>query len=174
MRVADSAHALVRDHQPSLQAFALKLCGNPADAHDLVQDTFERALRNHHALEPGTHTRAWLFTILHHLFIDRCRRRKRDPASADVAALDLPAVEPEPPPRWTRLGATEVRAAVAQLDEEFRRVYELHALEGRSYQEIAAALSIPQNTVGTRLLRARKKLKSILEQSLEASHDRAV
>jgi RNA polymerase sigma-70 factor (ECF subfamily) len=166
---------LVRDHQAALEAFALKLCGNPPDAHDLVQDTFERALRKLATLQPGTNERAWLFTILHNLFIDRCRRKQRDPASANVAELDLPSPgEPEPPPAWTRLGAAEVRAAVAQLDDEFRRVYELHALEGRSYQEIAAALAIPQNTVGTRLLRARKKLKSILERTLEASHDRAV
>jgi RNA polymerase sigma-70 factor (ECF subfamily) len=174
MPVTDGALALVRDHQPALQAFALKLCGNPPDAHDLVQDTFERALRNFASLTPGTNERAWLFTILHHLFIDRCRRKKRDPASANVAELDLPASEPEPPPSWTRLSAVEVRAAVAQLDDEFRRVYELHAIEGKSYQEIAQSLSIPQNTVGTRLLRARKKLKSILERTLEASHDRAV
>jgi RNA polymerase sigma-70 factor (ECF subfamily) len=174
MAVADLARTLVRDHQPALEAFALKLCGNPPDAHDLVQDTFERALRNLAALSPGTNERAWLFTILHNLFIDRCRRKKRDPAQANVAELDLPAPgEPEPPPDWTRLGAAEVRAAVAQLEEEFCRVYELH-IEGRSYQEIAAALAIPQNTVGTRLLRARKKLKSILERTLEATHDRAV
>jgi RNA polymerase sigma-70 factor (ECF subfamily) len=174
MPVADLARTLVRDHQPALHAFALKLCGNPADAHDLVQDTFERALRNLGALKEGTNERAWLFTILHNLFIDRCRRKKRDPAAANVDEVELPAGEPEPPPGWTSLGAADVRAAVAQLDDEFRRVYELHALDGRSYQEIAATLGIPQNTVGTRLLRARKKLKSILELSLEKSHERAV
>src|SRR5262245_19741588 len=100
MPVADT-RTLVRDHRPALEAFALKLSGSAPDAHDLVQDTFERALRNLGSLQPGTNERAWLFTILHNLFIDRCRRGRRDPAAANVAELEVPASEPEPPPRWT-------------------------------------------------------------------------
>ena len=60
-----------------------------------------------------------------------------------------------------RLDSGDLEGAVAKLDPEFRDIYRLHALEGRSYAEIAAQLDLPQNTVGTRLLRARKKLREL-------------
>jgi RNA polymerase sigma-70 factor, ECF subfamily len=166
--VPDRGGKLAQDHLDALQAFALKLCGHPADARDLVQDTFERALRNLGTLTPGTNERAWLFTILHNMFIDRCRHRARRPQAdtLDEEKLQVASVEPEPPPAWTAISETELRAAVARLDEEFRVVYELHALEGRSYQEIVEKLGIPANTVGTRLIRARRKLKAILAEGL--------
>jgi RNA polymerase sigma-70 factor (ECF subfamily) len=157
-----------RNHQAALEAFAGKLCGHPADARDLVQDTFERALRGFDSLADGTHERAWLFTILHHLFIDRCRRRTREPAmqTLDPEAPELAQPDPEPEPQsapaWTQLSLQDVRAALAELDEGFRTVYQLHAIEGHGYSVIAERLGIPVNTVGTRLARARKKLRAIL------------
>src|SRR5207248_497194 len=144
-------------HQPALFAFALKLCGQAQDAHDLVQDTFEKALR---AAAAGSgergNDRAWLFTVLHHLFIDRYRRRARGPQHANIDDVDVAAKEPEPPPAWTALGVDEVRAALGELDVEFRDCYRLHALEGLGYAEIAARLGVPVSTVGTRIMRARK------------------
>ena len=153
----------VREHEAVLRAVAMRLSGNTADAGDLVQDTFERALRAYDRLAPGANVRGWLIAILHNLFIDQCRRARRAPRTAellpDVAAA--PA-DPPPPPAWTRLSAEQVRAALDRLDPPFRQAYELHALEGRSYQEISSTLGIPKNTVGTRLIRARQKLKALL------------
>jgi RNA polymerase sigma-70 factor (ECF subfamily) len=163
--VPDRGALLVHTHQSALEAYALKLCGNPSDARDVVQDTFERALRRIATLAPGSNERAWLFTILHNVFIDRCRRSRREAVVAAVDELELAARDPEPPPGWASLGLEDVRAALAQLDEEFRVIYQLHAIDGLSYDEISQRLGLPKNTVGTRLIRARRKLKVILERT---------
>jgi RNA polymerase sigma-70 factor (ECF subfamily) len=154
--------ALARAHQPALEAFGLKLCGNAQDAHDLVQDTFERALRAQEP--PRTNERAWLFTILHHLFIDRYRRKTRGPRLTSIDDIDVAAAEPPPPPAWASVTPEQLQAALGQLDEEFAAAYRLHAIEGRSYLEIAQQTGSPIATIGTRILRARRKLRAILEQ----------
>ena len=156
-------HEVARQHEPVLRGLAMRLTGNPADAGDLVQDTFERALRAFDRLPRDANVRAWLIAILHNLFIDHCRRVRRQPRMAELGP-DIPAHAPDPaPPKWTSVSPEQVRAALDRLDPQFRRVYEMHALEGRSYQEIAESLGLPKNTVGTRLIRARKKLKALLE-----------
>jgi len=163
----------VRDHQPMLAELALRLCGEPANAKDLVQDTFERALRAWDRLRPDSNIRGWLATILHRLFVDRCRRAVR------VAAVDVDRLEPrgpEPaaaPPVWASLTPAQLRRAIARLDDEFRTVYRLHAIERKSYKHIAAQLGIPPATVGTRLLRARRKLKHLLDELCSAAGPRA-
>jgi RNA polymerase sigma-70 factor (ECF subfamily) len=158
---ADFARRL-REHEAVLRGLALRLCGSRADAGDLVQDTYEKALRRRAQYEPGTNLQAWLCTILHHLFIDRCRARSRGPAHAPLEEVVLPAPEPASEPAWAALTRDDVVAAVARLEPDFRRVYELHTLEGVPYQEIAARLGIPKATVGTRLARARRKLRDLL------------
>lgn len=157
-----SLETLARDQQPQLLAVAMRLCGHPSDATDLVQDTYERALGAAPRLSPGTNLAAYLVTVLHHLFIDRVRRRRvelpSDPALLESAA---PESEPEPAPRWLQVGDDELAAAISRLNDEFREVFALHA-RGLSYQEIAERLGIPRATVGTRLARARRKLRSLL------------
>jgi RNA polymerase sigma-70 factor (ECF subfamily) len=154
---------MARAHNDALLAFAIRLTGNPSDARDLVQDTLERALRRAESFAPGTNARAWLFSILHNAFIDRCRRRKTEARSESIDEMEVAAHEPEEPPRWTSISAEQLSAAVAALGDEFRVVYELHARDGLSYQAIAERLGIPPNTVGTRLARARRKLRTLLE-----------
>ncbi len=157
--------AFAREHEGILRATALRLCGNPTDANDLVQDTFERGLRSLARFQPGTDGRAWLLTILHHLFIDRCRSRTRE-ARSDTPAEELEeriaAPEAEAQPSWASISTEQLRAALTKLPEDFQAVYRMHALENRSYQEIAATLGIPKATVGTRLIRARRKLRELL------------
>lgn len=155
-------HRCLRAHELALQALALRLCRSQADAGDLVQDTFERALRRRQQYEPGTNLRAWLCTILHHLFLDRCRARSRGPTHAPLDELVLPAPEPTREPAWATLTRDDVVAAVGRLDPEFRNVYQLHTLDGMPYTEIAVRLGIPKATVGTRLARARRKLRDLL------------
>ncbi|WP_275900328.1 RNA polymerase sigma factor [Pyxidicoccus trucidator] len=157
--------AFAREHEAALHATAMRLCGNATDARDLVQDTFERGLRNLARYKVGTDGRAWLLTILHHLFIDRCRSRTRE-RRADVSAEDMEeriaAPEVEAAPAWASISPEQLREALEKIPEEFRTVYRLHALENRSYVEIAERLGIPKATVGTRLIRARRKLKELL------------
>ncbi len=154
---------LARDHEAALRAFARRLCGNPTDADDLVQDTLARAATSLATLKPGTNARAWLMSILHHLFIDACRRSasRGQGVALDDVAQELATREPDPEPAWASLGHDDVDAALSRLDVGFRDVYRLHA-EGQSYDQIAKTLEIPKATVGTRLLRARKKLKALL------------
>jgi RNA polymerase sigma-70 factor (ECF subfamily) len=156
--------ALVREHQSALYAFALKLCGNPSDARDLVQDVFERALRSD--AQARTNDRSWLFTVLHHLFVDRYRRQQRGPRLASIEDVELAASEPPPPPAWADVTEKQLRAALDELDPDFREVYRMHALEGLAYAEIAARLDAPISTIGTRIMRARRRLKAILTAHL--------
>jgi RNA polymerase sigma-70 factor, ECF subfamily len=157
---------LVRAHVSELHAVALRLCQNPADARDLVQDTLERGLRHLDRYTPGTDARAWLMTIQRRLFIDRCRakaqRLKRD-IPVDLVEERLCAAEREAVPGWSSISLEELRAALSHLPETFRAIYQLHALDGCSYIEIAQKLGIPKATVGTRLIRARRRLRELLE-----------
>lgn len=148
----------IADDVPALVELARRLCGNRADAEDLVQDTIERALRARY-VEQGT-KKSWLATILRNRFRDRCRESRLEPVP--LATIEhAPTPEREELPTWRQIADEELAAALAQLDPGFCRVYELHA-RGLSYAAIAAELGISVNTVGTRLLRARAKLKLLL------------
>jgi RNA polymerase sigma-70 factor (ECF subfamily) len=159
---------MAREHEPALFAAAMRLTGGDrADAQDLVQDTFERALAHWDRLAPGSNERGWLVTVLHNRFIDQCRRRRRGPAAQPIdAEANLPAPEPTPAQRWDAITPEHLARAIAQLDDEFRAAYELKELQGKSYDEIARALGIPKATVGTRILRARRKLRALLEEMM--------
>ncbi|WP_224363601.1 RNA polymerase sigma factor [Hyalangium versicolor] len=153
------------EHEPVLRAAALKLCRNASEASDLVQETFKRGLEKLGGYKRGTDFRAWLLSILRNLFIDQCRSSARG-QRADVSAEDLQervaAPEPEAQPAWAAISPEQLREALEQIPEEFRLVYQLHSLEGRSYIEISERLGIPKATVGTRLIRARRRLKELL------------
>jgi RNA polymerase sigma-70 factor, ECF subfamily len=161
-------HAFLACHAPALRAVAATLCRNSSECDDLVQDTFERALRHLWGNdEPVRYLRTWLVTILRNAFIDRVRRERA--ISADVD--DYPAPDPEPQPVWAHVTTADVRAACAAIEEDLRAVFELHYLEGLRYREIAARLSIPENTVASRLFRARKAVRDqLLASSSEEAH----
>jgi RNA polymerase sigma-70 factor, ECF subfamily len=158
--------AAVRDHEAVLRGIALRLCGNQADADDLVQETYERALKAFASYADRGNLRSWLATILNNLFIDRCRKAKRAPRTEGIDELEVATPEQPAPPAWAQVTPQQIGAALAQIGDEFRTVYELHTA-GKSYDDIATQLKIPKNTVGTRLVRARKKLKEILSRDLE-------
>jgi RNA polymerase sigma-70 factor (ECF subfamily) len=152
----------VRKHQRALYGLALRLSGNTADAADLVQDTLERACRSYRQLPSGANERAWAAAILYNRFIDGCRRRKRAPIQEPVEEVHAVAEAEPASPAWLDITPEQVRAALAQIGDEFRVVYELATAHNRSYKEIAAQLSLPAATVGTRLIRARRKLRRLL------------
>jgi RNA polymerase sigma-70 factor (ECF subfamily) len=159
---------LVAAQSEPLERTAHRLVRNPSDAADLVQDTVEKALRCWRQFRPGSRMRAWLLTIMTNLFLDRCRRGTREVALDG----DLEEPGPEPPePRWLRLTAEQVRRAVQSLDPMMREIYQLRTVHQLSYQSMADRLGIPLATVGTRLNRARAKLRALLERELGPRED---
>jgi RNA polymerase sigma-70 factor (ECF subfamily) len=156
--------ALVHPHHHELFVRALRFERSPVDAWDLVQDTLERGLRHFGQFRPGTNVRVWLFTIMFHIFIDRCRRRTHEQLMEPVQAEELPAPDPEPTTAWEGINDLQLRAALDRLESPFREIVELHCESRCSYKEISERLRIPLGTVGTRLLRARRKLRSLLEE----------
>jgi RNA polymerase sigma-70 factor, ECF subfamily len=155
----------VREHEVVLTAIARRLCRNEADAADLVHDTYERALRGWDRYTDRGNLRSWMVAILNNLFIDRCRKTRRTPRTEAIDDHEVAAPEPSAPPAWSNVSDQQINTALATLGAEFRSVYELHAT-GRSYDEIALELNIAKATVGTRLIRARKKLKEALLREL--------
>ena len=152
----------VSDYEGVLFARAMRLARSQSDAWDLVQDTYERALRGQASFRPGTNLRLWLMTIMYNLFLDRCRKQTREPRAITIDEGDIPNPEADMPEPWESITSEQVHAAVADLEGPFREVYELRLISNCSYDEIADKLTIPRSTVGTRLLRARQKLKNRL------------
>jgi RNA polymerase sigma-70 factor (ECF subfamily) len=152
----------LREAEPLLRSIARRLCRDDHDADDLVQDTFEHALRaDADAAAARANPRGYLVVILKHLFIDRCRALARQP----IAALGDDA-QHVAEPAWSRVSIADVRAALEEIDAEYRRVYEMHVFEQRSYEDIALQLGIQRLTVGSRLTRARQRLRAVLCRKL--------
>lgn len=148
---------LTREHGEYLRALARKLCRTQLDPEDLLQDLYERVLRSD--MPEGANARAWISRIMNNLFIDKLRRRAARPE--DAVEIDPPAPPRDDRAWWEVLTEAEVRAKLAQLPDEQRETFELFAFEGKSYDEIAATLKIAKNTVGTRILRARMRLREL-------------
>jgi RNA polymerase sigma-70 factor, ECF subfamily len=160
---------MVSRYEAVLYARAMRLLRTRSDALDLVQDTYERALRGKASFTPGTNLRHWLMTIMYNLFLDRCRRTSREPRSFSIDDHEVASPEPYVPEDWEAITQEQIHAALADLERPFREVYELRLLENCSYDEIADKLTIPRSTVGTRLMRARHKLRQTLRAAVASS-----
>ncbi|HEX3697249.1 MAG TPA: RNA polymerase sigma factor [Polyangia bacterium] len=132
-----------------------------ADAEDLVQGTIERCLTHLDRFRPDTNLLAWLRRIMSNLMVDGWRRQGRV-LFDDQAEHDLVAPEPYQPPPWGELDIEDVRKVAAELPEKFRVVFKLHYFDGLTYASIGARLNMQPNTVGTRLLRARRQVHARL------------
>jgi RNA polymerase sigma-70 factor (ECF subfamily) len=159
-RRARHVEALSRAHGDFLRALARKLCRSHFDPDDLVQDVLVKTLRS--PIPDGADERAWLARVMHNLFIDWIRRRNARREDALTEAVTPTPAAPEEKTWWQALTIDEVRATLARLPEEQRVTFEMFAFEGKSYDEIAAALGIAKATVGTRILRARMKIRDLL------------
>ncbi|WNG27567.1 sigma-70 family RNA polymerase sigma factor [Cystobacter fuscus] len=150
--------------QPQLEERARFLCRgrNPSDAKDLLQDTYERAFRAFHTYDRSAPPLPWLASILVRRFLDMCRQDKRHPHQEFTEGLDVASEEAAPAEMWAGYTLDDVWRAVEKLPEDFRDVVRLKDMEGLSYARIAEQLGIAPMTVGTRLFRARKRLKDIL------------
>ena len=142
---------------PRLRRYARALVGERAGADDLVQDTLERAWTKLHLYRQGTDLRAWLFTVMHNVHVNRMRAtRLTDPLDDEM---------PELAQRGTQHDALVLRdldRAIARLPADQRAVLLLVTLEEMSYEEVARTLGIPIGTVMSRLSRAREKLRAMM------------
>ncbi len=152
--------AALEAHIPRLRRYARALAGDPDRADDLVQDTLERALRKFSLWRRGSDLRAWLFTLMHNLYVNQ-RRAERPMLEWNEAYLAPVAATQE-----EQLMVRDLQRALQQLPPEFREVVLLVGLEDFSYAQAAAILGIPRGTVMSRLSRGREKLRRAMEGEL--------
>jgi RNA polymerase sigma-70 factor (ECF subfamily) len=145
------------EHLPRLRRYARALTGDVSRADDLVQDTLERALAKLDLWQPGSDLRAWLFTLMHNLFVNQIRIR-RPPETVMEEALD----EPVSGGQMEALAARDIHGALSRLPEEQREVLLLVGLEQFGYAEAAQVLGVPTGTVMSRLSRARERMRQML------------
>lgn len=153
---------------PRLRSRALRLCGNPAAADNLAQDTIERALRFAHQYERGSSLSAWAFQVLFSVFVTRWRRQRRERKALHHLASDPHAwTIPEPfgsPDKGTGAMSSATRRTLEALPPGFRAAVILVDLEQRTYQDAAEQLGVPVGTVMSRLHRGRKILAGKFEK----------
>ncbi len=156
-----------------LYAAAMRMTRNPADAEDLVQETYAKAFAGRGRFEPGTNLRAWLYRIQTNAFINIYRKRQREPQrtesdtigdwhlarAASHSSGGLTSAEEH---ALDGIGDVDIREALAQLPDDFRMAVYLSDVEGFAYKEIAEIMECPVGTVMSRLHRGRKMLRELL------------
>jgi RNA polymerase sigma-70 factor (ECF subfamily) len=168
---APSFEAEALTHADALYRTALRVTRNPADADDLVQDTYLKAFRSSGRFERGSNLRAWLFTILMNTWRNRRRDAGRDPVAVATAIVEQAEAPPHadtgsPEARLLRETlAPALQAALDGLPDAFREAVWLRDVEEFTYAEIAAMLEIPIGTLMSRISRGRRQLYEALTTS---------
>ena len=169
---------LAMEHMQALYTAALRMTRSPADAEDLVQETFLKAYRAFDRFEEGTNLKAWLYKILTNTFINSYRAAKRRPEKADVEDVEdlylyhrLDELQTAGTGRsaeeefFDRITGDDVKQAIESLPEAFRIAVLLADVEGFSYKEIADITDVPIGTVMSRIHRGRRSLQKALAPS---------
>jgi len=156
-----------------LYGASMRMTKNPADAADLVQETFVKAFAAFHQFEQGTNLKAWLYRILTNTFINIYRKKQRDPYQGTIDELDdwqmggaesatstvTRSAEAE---AIDRMPSSAVKDALQSIPEDFRLAVYFADVEGFAYQEIADIMKTPVGTVMSRLHRGRRLLRELL------------
>ncbi len=165
------AEALV--YLDQLYGAALRMTRNPADAEDLVQETFTKAFAAFHQYRPGTNLKAWLYRILTNTYINSYRRKQREPVQSHTDTVEdwqlakagshtstgLRSAEAD---ALDHLPDSDVKDALARIPDDFRMAVYLADVEGFAYKEIAEIMGTPIGTVMSRLHRGRAQLRDLL------------
>ncbi|MBS1518911.1 MAG: sigma-70 family RNA polymerase sigma factor [Bacteroidetes bacterium] len=168
-------------HMKLLHNYAYKITGNQLDSDDLLQETFLRAFRFFDKFEKGTNCKAWLFRIMKNLFINKYRKKQKEPGKVDYAEIenfydnirsskiDSNNLQEKV---FSNLLDDDLLNALNSLQDDFKTVVILCDLEGLSYEEIAEFVQCPIGTVRSRLHRGRKVLQQkLMEYARDKGYD---
>lgn len=158
-----------------LYSAALRTTRNPADAEDLVQETFAKAYAAFHQYQPGTNLKAWMYRILTNTYINSYRKKQREPKQADTEQIEdyqLHRADSHSSSggrsaedvALDHLPDSDVKRALLQIPEDFRLAVYLADVEGYAYKEIAQIMDTPIGTVMSRLHRGRRQLRDLLTE----------
>ena len=162
MASAGGLHGLVDAHYEALYRYAYRLAGSSADAEDLTQEAFGKALARLPQLRDPEKAKGWLFRILRNAYLHRVRDQKRHRAVPLDAVGDLPGRPDDGPPE---VDPADLQRALDDLDEAFRTPLILFYFEDFSYRDIAEQMDLPIGTVMSRLARGKAYLRSRLAPS---------
>lgn len=161
---------------------ALRMTRNPADAEDLVQETYLKAYKAFDSFRPGTNLKAWLYRIMTNTYINVYRKKQRQPLQSPTEEISDWQLYTTSSHDSTGLESAEVAAlknipdgaiadAMNQLSEDYRMVVYYADIEGLAYKEIAEIMDTPIGTVMSRLHRGRKQLRQLLK---EVAHEQGI
>jgi len=171
---AGHVHEMYIENIDGLYSYALILTRNHAEAEDLVQETYLRAIQAMGRLRADSNMKGWLFTILRNVWFNQLRKWRNGPQMIEIgvgdgAADNIPERSKDSHDLYvSKMEAEQVRAAIQELPLDFREIILLREYEELSYQEIASVLDCPVGTVMSRLGRARAKLRTLLAPTLTA------